>query len=882
MKFKKLLAIVITVLVFAAPNITKNVLSDSDFEKLDLIIEFYEPNNDISLFSVEDKTETADEIIKNLGLEVCETYNKIINGIATEGTVADIKLLESNPAVKKVYIATTYSVPEDMDANDSEEILSDTSTKLMDINTLDGTGTAIAVIDSEFRVTHESFLEDVSSPKISSGDIDSLKTAEEISSGTYYNSKIPFMYDYNGKDDIVSVSSGNGHGTHVAGIIAGRSSTMQGTAPNAQLILMKVFGDNGSGADDTIILKAMEDAVKIGVDVINISLGLPAGFINNLDGLNYENIIVAAKNLGITVCVSNGNAGYLGGVGRLNNPFPPTEITDYGSGATPATEPSAMAVAATSPGKTDIAYYSSRGAANNLSLKPDITGAGTIISASRTGDNTYTSMSGTSMASPYVSGAIATIKQYVSDTYAFMTEEERSHTSEVFAMNTANLLTDDGVYISPRSQGAGMINAPNASTSPIILYSEFNKGKVELFDNIGSSFAFDLYVKNFSSSEVSYSIECDVITDGYELGEGVNRITGKSVIIENTNVSFDCGNTVTLSSGETKKITVSISLDHNKVTELEDVFTNGFFIEGYVRLINPMYSQVSIPFMGYSSSWGEQTFIDHGLLHNNMVIKDGNGITLSKFSYEDGEDFVVLPSGGSIQLTSVPFLRNVVTGNVYFTDLSNNLLMIYKNKVMSTCKSYYDYSTNKYSTYNISPSALLGRNAEVLGDGEYYYKAVGAVEYKKEVIATKPYSLRIVTDSESPSADCVLKTDGDTALYYLRVKDNHAVKEVSIGSNTSEIGKASYNNDIETGITFLMTDNITVSDYAGNTGNLSNSFNEGFICTYNYEGRLCNVIIKDIPMNENNQPLVVIEPKEENSNVRLLIWDSLLNPVYAD
>ena len=70
--------------------------------------------------------------------------------------------------------------------------------------------------------------------------------------------------------------NGEGHGTHVAGIIAGRGSAptgVRGIAPNVTLRSYRVFGKNNPGASNFSIAKAIDRAVADGCDVINMSLG---------------------------------------------------------------------------------------------------------------------------------------------------------------------------------------------------------------------------------------------------------------------------------------------------------------------------------------------------------------------------------------------------------------------------------------------------------------------------------------------------------------------------------------------------------------------------------------------------------------------------------
>ena len=100
-----------------------------------------------------------------------------------------------------------------------------------------------------------------------------------------------------------------GHGTHVAGIIAGNLTeadqeqfdmTSLGIAPEAQLVIMKVFARGGNCYFDYLIA-AIEDAITLGVDCANLSLGLSSG------PYYYEGVTEvydAATAAGISVCVS--------------------------------------------------------------------------------------------------------------------------------------------------------------------------------------------------------------------------------------------------------------------------------------------------------------------------------------------------------------------------------------------------------------------------------------------------------------------------------------------------------------------------------------------------------------------------------------------------
>ena len=145
------------------------------------------------------------------------------------------------------------------------------------INSYKGQGKVIAIIDAGVDTNHKDFkLTDNSKIKWTKEEIENKMKLEGIK-GKYLNEKIPFVRDYSDSDDNV-INDSNSHGTHVAGIAAGNGEDFKGVAPEAQLLLMKVFSDgNNQGGSFDKITEAVNDAIKLSADSINISLGIQAG-----------------------------------------------------------------------------------------------------------------------------------------------------------------------------------------------------------------------------------------------------------------------------------------------------------------------------------------------------------------------------------------------------------------------------------------------------------------------------------------------------------------------------------------------------------------------------------------------------------------------------
>ncbi|MBP2327836.1 subtilisin family serine protease [Kibdelosporangium banguiense] len=203
----------------------------------------------------------------------------------------------------------------------------------------------------------------------------------------------------------------NGHGTHVAGIIAGSGSASggryAGVAPDVDLLIGKVLDDSGSGSASQIIA-GMEWAVAAGADIVNMSLG--SRFPSDGTDVMSQAVNALSRQSDTLFVVAAGNSG-------------PGATTV----AAPAAADAALTVGAVDSASV-IAPFSSRGPRlGDGAVKPEITAPGVNVIAPRAkgtpiGDvdpegpmgpinDNYTALSGTSMAAPSVAGAAALVAQ---------------------------------------------------------------------------------------------------------------------------------------------------------------------------------------------------------------------------------------------------------------------------------------------------------------------------------------------------------------------------------------------------------------------------------------------------------------------------------------
>lgn len=191
----------------------------------------------------------------------------------------------------------------------------------------------------------------------------------------------------------------SGHGTHVAGILAGdgklSKGILAGMAPGAKLIIIKVLDRRGEGSIEQIyegIQWLKKNWKQYGIRVVNISVGAKSG----IDARKEECLIEVVEQLwdmGLSVIVSAGNYG-------------PGE----GTVAIPGTSRKVLTVGALNRNGSEL-NCSGQGPTGGCVVKPDIVAPGhNIISCGNVSVGNrrlYTVKSGTSMATPVVSGAIA-------------------------------------------------------------------------------------------------------------------------------------------------------------------------------------------------------------------------------------------------------------------------------------------------------------------------------------------------------------------------------------------------------------------------------------------------------------------------------------------
>lgn len=873
-------------------------------------------------------------------LKIKHRFTLTANGFSCSLPESLISEIESYPLVESVVKVKTDIAAEPQLA---------TATELGGItdycNNTDctGEGEVIAVIDTEFYTSHDMFaplegkevkLDSESIAEIcSKGGFSSAVSADKA----YLSSKVPFAYDYSDSTPYTLDARDHYHGTHVSGIAAGNritapnGSEISGVAPDAQLLMMKVYGGDGGifTVTDEAVAAAIEDAVKLKADVINMSFGRVYEY---YDRLFYADSIEAAANAGITLCASSGNVsndrfGYGNRLtpenvdtGNISEPsifpqvfsvasadntvsntnslkageleleycecgstyccevlsdkeYPLTFIDEdklpyitsetvggkiavysgssenylyldkmclnYGAAGiiiaddscigkyesylyttsfpvavitredcAALRESAAETVTFSSESVPDrfnqvISAYSSYGVGTSLDLKPEIMGiGGNVLSADC--NNKLSRMSGTSMASPYIAGCAALYDQLMKKQNVNLFGKKRSQRLKSVLMNSAVPYSDDGIPMSPRRQGAGLVALDKAINDKVIMTGASGKAAIELHDGLGYEFGFELNITNISSEDVTFTgSNITLTTDGskYDVSMKKKVISGQTLLYADNDLDTE----ITVPAGETVTKTVNVKLPPEQLASIGSVFTSGFFVEGYISLYNAENCcDISIPLLGFCGDWCKVPTIDkdrYPLLtkvsmgYNEMrtdisftktaaMLRDivSNDIYLLNLNPENPAGF---PESYEYSFTAEQKeqFRQLCDGVTYFSpnnDVFGDYVGCYyvpSREASFTGIDLYDsngkllYATdvddrNSFETKLALPSA----DAYSLPDGRYSGRIDSYIRYGDGKNKKQSYSVELAIDTTPPEVEYEEVFEGSRK--YLRLKAN--------------------------------------------------------------------------------------------------------------
>lgn len=321
-----------------------------------------------------------------------------------------------------------------------------------------GAGIRVAILDSGIDTGHPGFKDESLTPP------EGFPKANSEANLPLLTRKVIAVRSYeslNGEGYGTDARDKNGHGTNAACAAAciiheTRIGLIAGAAPKAFLGAYKVLGDNGGGSNSAII-QGIDDAMKDGMDVLNLSLGSDiAGDPEKDDQVKALN---NAADAGHIIAVAAGNAGP--DENTMNSPGTAEKVITVGSSS------SDRAITDEGLKQLDpnrLSDFSSRGPNPGSALKPDMTAVGDNFYTAQTTlkdpNVFYTITQGTSFATPTVAGAAATLK---AARPGLTSGQYRS-----LLINSSSQITlADGKPASIRHQGAGRLDLLAALSQPL-------------------------------------------------------------------------------------------------------------------------------------------------------------------------------------------------------------------------------------------------------------------------------------------------------------------------------------------------------------------------------------------------------------------------------
>lgn len=275
-------------------------------------------------------------------LQIHEQFTNVFNGFSATMKVRDLEEVAKNPHVVAIKIANEYDKPVIQMDNSGYYTKSDYVNSTYGYT---GEGMVVAVLDTGIDVLHQDMVIDADVIPAYDETLMNEVIAANGLQGQYYTEKVPYGYNYYDLNDYLP-DDGEGasmHGMHVSGTIAA-NGLVKGVAPNAQLLMMRVFSNDPETPStySDIIIAAIDDAIVLGADVMNLSLGSTAGYVDATDP--EQQAVTRAVENGIVMSISAGNSAYYGaGNERIDIPF--AHNPDIGLVGSPGLTEAAISVA---------------------------------------------------------------------------------------------------------------------------------------------------------------------------------------------------------------------------------------------------------------------------------------------------------------------------------------------------------------------------------------------------------------------------------------------------------------------------------------------------------------------------------------------------------
>ena len=502
-----------------------------------------------------------------------------------------------------------------------------------------------------------------------------------------------------------------------------------------------------------------------------------------------------------------------------------------------------------------MSSFSSWGVTPDLKLKPEISGVGGNIYSTRDpyiGGSNYGSMSGTSMASPQVAGAVTVLTQYLKETYnnRYADKELRKVATNLL-MSTASQIREGETVYSPRYQGAGLVDLSKATSAGAYLSSPTafeTRPKGEMGDNASKNgvFTFPFTITNITNEQKTYTFDSTVLTPNVdEAGEYMTNTTKALETKVEVSQNNSTKTTILVPANSSVELNASITLTTNDKNFINNNFENGTYVEGYlyVKASGQNGVNLSMPFLGFFGDWSDAPVFDEkgedASLYSPAVLTRKGKIGQNPYipGGKSGNDYNAISDVNPITEMVFGMLRNSKKVAQTVTDKSTQAQYFTFEEEYIT-KSYYNSTYGMiipYTLFNFNEQVFVWdgkNNGTALPDNTKVTYSIASYLDDGDDQADDTYSFDVTIDNTSPQVEnaeslstAVIKdTEKGTVKLPLTITDNHYVAAVIFESfDGSILGKFEVENqpnvalETEFDVTGYGTDfTVIVADYACN------------------------------------------------------------------
>ncbi len=268
-----------------------------------------------------------------------------------------------------------------------------------------------------------------------------------------------------------------------------------------------------------------------------------------------------------------------------------------------------------------ISDFSSWGPTPSLELKPEITAHGGNIKSAVHGGG-YDEMSGTSMATPNLCGAVVLIRQYLKEKYPQKSPVEITTLANQLMMSTATIaLNEEGKPYSPRKQGAGLASLVGVTTADgFISVDGKDKTKLELKDDANKTgvYTMEFNVVNTSANTLVYNLSMVGMTETVSTSDDTFVAETPYILSNNFTYTVDGSaqndGKVTVAPNATAKIVLTYTLNAEDKNYLDQHFPYGMYVEGFVQLEQISGGEklvnLNAPFLAFYGDWTQAPMFD--------------------------------------------------------------------------------------------------------------------------------------------------------------------------------------------------------------------------------------------------------------------------------